>query len=50
MKRKILKFNKELTIKDMPVILHEATHPHDAVERTRGLVAVTLAEFAVTQR
>ena len=36
--------------KNMPVVLGEAAHPHDAVQTARGFIAVALAEFAVTQR
>jgi hypothetical protein len=32
------------------IILREAAHPHDAVQATRGFVAVALAELAITQR
>jgi len=35
---------------DVAVVLREATHAHDAVQATRRLVAVTLAELAVAQR
>ena len=34
----------------MPVILREAPHAHEAVQRTGWLVAMTRAEFAVAQR
>jgi hypothetical protein len=32
------------------VVLREAAHAHEAVQRARGLVAVAGAEFAVAQR
>ncbi|CAM5197645.1 hypothetical protein CDEN61S_00385 [Castellaniella denitrificans] len=35
---------------DVPIVLGEAAHAHHAVQRTGGLVAVALAEFAVAQR
>jgi hypothetical protein len=39
-----------LGAEDVAVVLREAAHPHDAVQRRRGLVAVALAELAVAQR
>jgi hypothetical protein len=35
---------------DVAIILGEAAHAHDAVQRARRLVAVALAELAVAQR
>ncbi|KAG1535596.1 hypothetical protein G6F50_015267 [Rhizopus delemar] len=35
---------------NVAVVLREAAHAHHAVQRTRGFVAVALAEFAVAQR
>ena len=36
--------------KNMAIVLGETAHPHDAVQATRGLVAVAVAKFSVAQR
>ena len=39
-----------LGAEDVAVVLGERPHPHDAVQRPGGLVAVARAEFAEAQR
>ncbi len=39
-----------LGAEDVAVVLHEAAHAHEPVQRARGLVAVAGAELAVAQR
>ena len=39
-----------LGAEDVPVILLERAHPHDAVQRARRLVAVILPELGQAQR
>jgi len=45
-----LRLDLVLGAEDMRVVLHEAAHPHDPVQRARGLVAVARPELGHAQR
>ena len=42
--------NLSTRTEDMPIILHEATHPHQAVQRAGRFVAVADTKFGVAHR
>ena len=44
------RFDLLRSAEDVPVVLGEGAHAHDAVQRSRSLVAVAETELAVTQR
>ena len=44
-----LRLDLLLGAEDVAVVLGEAAHPHDAVQRARRLVAMAVAELAVAQ-